>query len=86
MQEFPGPLRRRVLVADHDDLWAGFFGPVCGGDGWIHLAGTPPGCNHWYLHLKTAFALHRRLHKAKVLAHASLVVQESLPMGSGTAG
>lgn len=32
-------------------------------------------------HLKTAFALHRRLHKAEVLAHASLVVQESLPMG-----
>ncbi|MFY3386877.1 helix-turn-helix transcriptional regulator [Paracidovorax sp. MALMAid1276] len=32
-------------------------------------------------HLQTAFALHRRLHKAEALAHASVAVLESLPMG-----
>lgn len=32
-------------------------------------------------HLQTAFALHRRLHRAEALAHASLSVMESLPMG-----
>ena len=32
-------------------------------------------------HLQTAFALHRRLHRAEALAHASLAVLESLPMG-----
>ena len=32
-------------------------------------------------HLQTAFALHRRLHRAEALAHASLSVIESLPMG-----
>lgn len=32
-------------------------------------------------HLQTAFALHRRLHRAEALAHASLAVLDSLPMG-----
>ena len=32
-------------------------------------------------HLQTAFALHRRLHRAEALAHASVSVLESLPMG-----
>jgi DNA-binding CsgD family transcriptional regulator/PAS domain-containing protein len=32
-------------------------------------------------HLQTAFALHRRLHRAEVLAHASVAVLEHLPMG-----
>ncbi|MEZ5606004.1 MAG: helix-turn-helix transcriptional regulator [Burkholderiaceae bacterium] len=32
-------------------------------------------------HLQTAFALHRRLHRADALAHASLTVLERLPMG-----
>ena len=32
-------------------------------------------------HLQTAFALHRRLHRAEALAHASLSVLETLPMG-----
>ncbi|MFN3439347.1 MAG: helix-turn-helix transcriptional regulator [Acidovorax sp.] len=32
-------------------------------------------------HLQTAFALHRRLHRAEALAHASLSVVEGLPMG-----
>ncbi len=32
-------------------------------------------------HLRTAFALHRRLHHAQALAHASLAVLENLPMG-----
>lgn len=32
-------------------------------------------------HLQTAFAMHRRLHRAEALACASLAVLESLPMG-----
>jgi DNA-binding CsgD family transcriptional regulator/PAS domain-containing protein len=32
-------------------------------------------------HLQTAFALHRRLHRAEALAHASLAVVDQLPMG-----
>jgi DNA-binding CsgD family transcriptional regulator len=32
-------------------------------------------------HLQTAFAMHRRLHRAEALAHASLSVLEGLPMG-----
>lgn len=32
-------------------------------------------------HLQTAFALHRRLHRAEALAQASVSVLESLPMG-----
>lgn len=32
-------------------------------------------------HLQTAFALHRRLHRADALAHASVAVLERLPMG-----
>lgn len=32
-------------------------------------------------HLQTAFALHRRLHRAEALAHASLAVLDGLPMG-----
>ncbi|BEP92693.1 hypothetical protein GmRootA79_10770 [Acidovorax sp. A79] len=33
-------------------------------------------------HLQTAFALHRRLHRAEALAHASVAVLENLPMGA----
>ena len=32
-------------------------------------------------HLQTAFALHRRLHRAEALANASLAVLDSMPMG-----
>lgn len=32
-------------------------------------------------HLQTAFALHRRLHRAEALAHASLSILDDLPMG-----
>lgn len=32
-------------------------------------------------HLQTAFALHRRLHRAEALSNASLTVLEALPMG-----